>query len=97
MNFPDKTSKLKQDHRDKAWEGQKGLLDTNNYMAGNKRAWDGNVIASPLETENMDTSPGASSIQSIFTEFRNELDEHHDRRERVVKASRDITALSKKM
>ncbi|KAF3895613.1 Translin-associated factor TraX [Trichophyton interdigitale] len=66
-------------------------------MAGNKRAWDGNVIASPLETENMDTSPGASSIQSIFTEFRNELDEHHDRRERVVKASRDITALSKKI
>ncbi|GBF64719.1 translin-associated protein X [Trichophyton mentagrophytes] len=45
----------------------------------------------------MDTSPGASSIQSIFTEFRNELDEHHDRRERVVKASRDITALSKKI
>ncbi|OAL63901.1 hypothetical protein A7C99_4553 [Trichophyton rubrum] len=45
----------------------------------------------------MDTSPDVSSIQSIFTEFRNELDEHHDRRERVVKASRDITALSKKI
>ncbi|KAF8471709.1 Translin [Kalaharituber pfeilii] len=33
----------------------------------------------------------------IFTSFRDELDEHHDRRERVIKASRDITALSKKM
>ena len=33
----------------------------------------------------------------IFTIFRDELDEHHDRRERVIKASRDITALSKKM
>jgi predicted translin family RNA/ssDNA-binding protein len=38
-----------------------------------------------------------SATQSIFAAFRNELDEHHDRRERVVKVSRDITALSKKM
>lgn len=33
----------------------------------------------------------------MFGYFRDELDEHHDRRERVIKASRDITALSKKM
>ncbi|MCJ1390650.1 hypothetical protein MMC18_003511 [Xylographa bjoerkii] len=33
----------------------------------------------------------------MFSTFRIELDEHHDRRERVIKASRDITALSKKM
>lgn len=33
----------------------------------------------------------------VFEWFRDELDEHHDRRERIVKASRDITALSKKM
>jgi hypothetical protein len=33
----------------------------------------------------------------MFLTFRKELDEHHDRRERVIKASRDITALSKKM
>ncbi|KAA8895450.1 Translin [Sphaerosporella brunnea] len=33
----------------------------------------------------------------MFLRFRGELDEHHDRRERVIKASRDITALSKKM
>ena len=33
----------------------------------------------------------------MFNHFRDELDEHHDRRERVIKASRDITALSKKM
>lgn len=33
----------------------------------------------------------------MFDTFRNELDEHHDRRERIIKASRDITALSKKM
>lgn len=33
----------------------------------------------------------------MFETFRDELDEHHDRRERIIKASRDITALSKKM
>ncbi|PWY71424.1 translin-associated factor TraX [Aspergillus eucalypticola CBS 122712] len=33
----------------------------------------------------------------MFTTFRDELDEHHDRRERIIKASRDITALSKKI
>lgn len=33
----------------------------------------------------------------VFEWFRDELDEHHDRRERIVKASRDVTALSKKM
>ncbi|CAO3614161.1 unnamed protein product [Mucor fragilis] len=35
--------------------------------------------------------------QAFFTESRNILDAHHDRRERIIKASRDITALSKKM
>ncbi|KAI9785566.1 MAG: hypothetical protein M1816_000377 [Peltula sp. TS41687] len=42
-----------------------------------------------------DTS--SSPYMPMFHVFRNELDEHHDRRERVIKASRDITALSKKM
>ncbi|GAD96324.1 translin-associated factor TraX, putative [Paecilomyces variotii No. 5] len=39
----------------------------------------------------------STPLQSIFENFRNELDEHHDRRERVIKTSRDITALSKKI
>jgi hypothetical protein len=34
---------------------------------------------------------------TMFESFRDELDEHHDRRERIIKASRDITAASKKM
>ncbi|KAF2691888.1 Translin [Lentithecium fluviatile CBS 122367] len=33
----------------------------------------------------------------MFEGFRTELDEHHDRRERIIKASRDITAASKKI
>lgn len=39
----------------------------------------------------------ASPFMPMFEVFRKELDEHHDRRERVIKASRDITAASKKM
>jgi hypothetical protein len=39
----------------------------------------------------------ASRFTTLFEGFRDELDEHHDRRERLIKASRDITALSKKM
>lgn len=38
-----------------------------------------------------------NTILPMFEQFRAELDEHHDRRERVIKASRDITAASKKM
>ncbi|KAL8659483.1 MAG: hypothetical protein Q9202_007097 [Teloschistes flavicans] len=38
-----------------------------------------------------------SHFMPMFEVFRNELDEHHDRRERIIKASRDITALSKKI
>ena len=58
-------------------------------MAGVKRALDDEVQA--------DTT-GSATISFIpqFEFFRAELDDHHDRRERIVKASRDITALSKK-
>lgn len=38
-----------------------------------------------------------SRFSAMFEGFRKELDEHHDRRERTIKASRDITAASKKM
>lgn len=40
---------------------------------------------------------GRDDLLAMFTGYRIELDEHHDRRERIVKASRDVTALSKKM
>ncbi|KAF1841886.1 Translin [Cucurbitaria berberidis CBS 394.84] len=39
----------------------------------------------------------ASPFVAMFEGFRKELDEHHDRRERIIKASRDITASSKKI
>ncbi|KAL8645757.1 MAG: hypothetical protein Q9226_007155 [Calogaya cf. arnoldii] len=49
-----------------------------------------------LDEKDMDTSD-VSPFMSMFEEFRNELDEHQERRERIIKASRDITALSKKI
>ncbi|QIW97730.1 hypothetical protein AMS68_003248 [Peltaster fructicola] len=38
-----------------------------------------------------------SPYATMFEHFRHELDEHHDRRERIIKASRDVTAASKKI
>ncbi|KAL8821520.1 MAG: hypothetical protein Q9191_007289 [Dirinaria sp. TL-2023a] len=45
----------------------------------------------------MEASKVVSPFMPLFESFRSELDEHHDRRERVIKASRDITAQSKKI
>lgn len=42
------------------------------------------------------TTPTGPFI-AMFEGFRAELDSHHDRRERIIKASRDITASSKKI
>jgi hypothetical protein len=43
------------------------------------------------------SQPASSPFIPMFERIRIELDEHHNRRERIVKASRDITAASKKM
>lgn len=58
-------------------------------MAGVKRSRDGakSQIKSGVD----------SPYIPMFEAFRIELDDHHDRRERVIKASRDVTASSKKM
>ncbi|KAI9846938.1 MAG: hypothetical protein M1838_001101 [Thelocarpon superellum] len=57
-------------------------------MAGVKRPRDSGPVDEPTVV---------SPYMSMFEAFRDELDEHHDRRERTIKAARDITALSKKM
>lgn len=82
-------------------------------MASSKRSWEGHIVdsrsnnnsdkkkyqpnSSVMATEENNGGEQSSPIQSIFESFRSELDEHHDRREKIIKASRDITALSKKM
>ncbi len=60
-------------------------------MTGVKRNHNGTEKGSAEEGAN------ASPFMPMFEVFRTELDEHHDRRERIIKASRDITAASKKM
>ncbi|KAH7883828.1 Translin [Phlebopus sp. FC_14] len=42
-------------------------------------------------------SSGSDCVQSAFDQFRKEIDDENDRRERLIKASRDITNLSKKV
>jgi hypothetical protein len=65
-------------------------------MSGFKRDWSGNA-----KRRDGPKQPPKQVVRNAYTpmfeDLRNELDEHHDRRERIVKASRDITALSKKM
>lgn len=56
--------------------------------AGTKWSWD---------QVSMEDSSNVSPFMPMFEIFRSELDKHHDRRERIIKASRDITALSKNM
>ncbi|KAH6609402.1 translin-associated x [Trichoderma cornu-damae] len=58
---------------------------------GVKRDRDGNARAKGTQ----DLPRGR--FHAMFEEFRDELDEHYDRRERIIKASRDVTAQSKKM
>lgn len=56
--------------------------------AGTKRYRDGKEV---------EVNASSSPFMPMFMGFREELDKHHDRRERIIKASRDVTALSKKM
>lgn len=58
---------------------------------GTKRDYDGNARAKSTQ----DLPRGR--FHAMFENFRDELDEHYDRRERIIKASRDVTAQSKKM
>ncbi|KAL2146438.1 hypothetical protein VTI28DRAFT_3907 [Corynascus sepedonium] len=65
-------------------------------MSGFKRDWSGNA----KRRDGPKPAPKQvvrNAYTPMFESLRDELDEHHDRRERIVKASRDITALSKKI
>lgn len=75
-----------------------------------KRRWEGNGAASDspdhkkMARRGGPTSNGPPPVPTVrnaytpmFERFRDHLDAHHDRRERIIKASRDITALSKKV
>lgn len=65
------------------------LIHTTTFTMGQKRSRD--------DARGPSKEQASSPYTPMFEGFRKELDEHHDRRERIVKASRDITASSKKM
>ncbi|EXJ96026.1 hypothetical protein A1O1_01152 [Capronia coronata CBS 617.96] len=65
-------------------------------MAGTKRSHDGMEVNRP-SSKSEPTSEQTSPFIPVFEFFRSELDEHHDRRERIIKVSRDVTAQSKKI
>ncbi|EME49006.1 hypothetical protein DOTSEDRAFT_162986 [Dothistroma septosporum NZE10] len=50
-----------------------------------------------MDGKDTNSAQSPSPFMPMFEAFRAELDEHHDRRERIIKASRDITAASKKI
>lgn len=62
------------------------------------------VAATPPSASHASAEAGPSSssasraetIQLAFDGYRAEIDGHNDRRERLIKASRDITNMSKK-
>jgi len=57
---------------------------------GNAKKFDGSSKPAPKPVIRNAFTP-------MFENLRDELDAHHDRRDRLGKTSRDITALSKKM
>lgn len=75
--------------------------NTDNYSAGTKRSWEGLPLHNDGKSQRFSSTTMVESasfdVLSMFGGFRDELDQHHDRRERLIKISRDITALSKKM
>lgn len=64
---------------------------------GVKRDRDGNARAASQSQKQANDDVPRGRFHDMFEGFRNELDEHHDRKERITKVSRDVTALSKKM
>ncbi|KAL3435952.1 Translin family-domain-containing protein [Aspergillus tetrazonus] len=75
--------------------------NTDNSSAGTKRSWEGLPLHNDGKSQRFSSTTMVESasfdLLSMFEGFRDELDQHHDRRERLIKISRDITALSKKI
>ena len=83
-----------------------GLLDLPlSSIESDQQGSDLPTMAAAVEPHTMPTSltnavAGPSrgqTIQAAFEVYREEIDAHNDRRERLIKASRDVTGLSKKL
>ncbi|CCM01642.1 uncharacterized protein FIBRA_03703 [Fibroporia radiculosa] len=56
-----------------------------------------NLWKPAMSTSQDAASSSNDSVMQTFGKFRDELDDYHDRRERLIKSSRDVTSLSKKV
>ena len=70
---------------------------TKKDMSGTKRDFNGNAKKHDGPKPGPKQPVVRNAYTPMFEHLRDELDEHHDRLSRLGKASRDITALSKKM
>ena len=76
------------------------ILETRNYLSSFDYFTKSHRIMAGAKHPRDDAKSESQSYSPyvpMFEGFRAELDEHHDRRERVIRISRDVTALSKKM
>ena len=64
-------------------------------MGGVKRDYQGKEKT--REAQQQQLQHPRNAYTPMFEHFRDELDVHHDRRMKIQKVSRDVTALSKKM
>ncbi|CDU24612.1 uncharacterized protein SPSC_04445 [Sporisorium scitamineum] len=63
----------------------------------NKRTRSDDFRSDPTDANAHASSSSSTQIHEVFCSFRDEIDAHNGRRERLVKSSRDVTALSKKV
>ncbi|KAI8623757.1 Translin [Xylariaceae sp. FL1651] len=68
-----------------------------NTMGGIKRDYQGKEKVKKDARSGAEADHVRNAYTPMFESFRDELDEHHDRRMRIGKVSRDVTALSKKI
>ncbi|KAB5578237.1 Translin family-domain-containing protein [Coniochaeta sp. 2T2.1] len=67
------------------------------YNGEKKKSHEGGGHRKPAGPSKNTVPVVRNEYTAMFEKFRDDLDEHHERKEKVVKASRDITALSKKI
>ena len=68
----------------------------NSGVGGVKRDYQGKEKARDAQQQ-QPQQHSRNAYTPMFEYFREELDVHHDRRMKIQKVSRDVTALSKKM
>lgn len=78
-------------------EGTMGVGIKRDHQGKEKSKKDAQGAAATPAVRATVTDHSRNAFTSMFETFRDELDEHHDRRMKIGNVSRQVTALSKKM